>query len=40
MWDDTTELQYLCARWYDPDSGRFINEDMIRMKERMKILRV
>ncbi|MFK4342208.1 MULTISPECIES: RHS repeat-associated core domain-containing protein [unclassified Paenibacillus] len=27
LWDDTTELQYLRARWYDPDSGRFINED-------------
>ncbi|MFD1460350.1 RHS repeat-associated core domain-containing protein [Paenibacillus farraposensis] len=28
LWDDTTELQYLRARWYDPDSGRFINEDL------------
>ncbi|MGW8956696.1 RHS repeat domain-containing protein [Paenibacillus sp. NPDC055715] len=27
LWDSTTELQYLRARWYDPDSGRFINED-------------
>ncbi|MET3211345.1 UNVERIFIED_CONTAM: RHS repeat-associated protein [Paenibacillus sp. PvR008] len=25
--DDTTELQYLRARWYDPANGRFINED-------------
>ncbi|WP_153977327.1 RHS repeat-associated core domain-containing protein [Paenibacillus xylanilyticus] len=27
LWDDTTELQYLRARWYDPALGRFINED-------------
>ncbi|PKQ89273.1 type IV secretion protein Rhs [Paenibacillus sp. BGI2013] len=27
LWDDTTELQYLRARWYDPAMGRFINED-------------
>ncbi|WP_339783493.1 polymorphic toxin-type HINT domain-containing protein [Paenibacillus sp. FSL R7-0313] len=27
LWDDTTELQYLRARWYDPTMGRFINED-------------
>ncbi|WP_223260598.1 RHS repeat domain-containing protein [Paenibacillus ihbetae] len=26
-WDDTTKLQYLRARWYDPSVGRFINED-------------
>jgi RHS repeat-associated protein len=26
-WDDTTGLQYLRARWYDPSIGRFINED-------------
>ncbi|MFC4305341.1 RHS repeat-associated core domain-containing protein, partial [Cohnella boryungensis] len=26
-WDDTTGLQYLRARWYDPSVGRFINED-------------
>lgn len=26
-WDNTTELQYLRARWYDPAVGRFINED-------------
>ncbi|MDQ6422393.1 RHS repeat-associated core domain-containing protein [Paenibacillus sp. LHD-117] len=26
-WDNTTELQYLRARWYDPSIGRFINED-------------
>ncbi|MFS0724084.1 RHS repeat domain-containing protein [Paenibacillus sp. 1P07SE] len=26
-WDDTTQLQYLRARWYDPSVGRFINED-------------
>lgn len=26
-WDDTTKLQYLRARWYDPSMGRFINED-------------
>jgi RHS repeat-associated protein len=27
MFDDTTNLQYLRARWYDPSMGRFINED-------------
>ncbi|MBD2871222.1 RHS repeat domain-containing protein [Paenibacillus arenilitoris] len=27
LWDETTELQYLRARWYDPSVGRFINED-------------
>ncbi|WP_179281586.1 RHS repeat domain-containing protein [Paenibacillus sp. VTT E-133280] len=27
LWDDTTNLQYLRARWYDPSLGRFINED-------------
>ncbi|MEK4527884.1 MULTISPECIES: polymorphic toxin-type HINT domain-containing protein [Paenibacillus] len=27
LWDDTTELQYLRARWYDPSLGRFITED-------------
>ncbi|USB31956.1 RHS repeat-associated core domain-containing protein [Paenibacillus sp. YPG26] len=27
LWDDTTKLQYLRARWYDPSVGRFINED-------------
>ncbi|WP_168123966.1 RHS repeat protein [Paenibacillus sp. HB172176] len=27
MTDDTTELQYLRARWYDPSVGRFINKD-------------
>ncbi|WP_281278834.1 RHS repeat-associated core domain-containing protein, partial [Paenibacillus kobensis] len=27
MWDKTTGLQYLRARWYDPSMGRFINED-------------
>jgi len=26
-WDETTNLQYLRARWYDPSIGRFINED-------------
>ena len=26
-WDDSTGLQYLRARWYDPSVGRFINED-------------
>ncbi|MBO2946246.1 RHS repeat-associated core domain-containing protein [Paenibacillus sp. F411] len=24
-WDDTTKLQYLRARWYDPSMGRFMN---------------
>ncbi|PYE49289.1 type IV secretion protein Rhs [Paenibacillus barcinonensis] len=27
LWDDTTHLQYLRARWYDPNTGRFNNED-------------
>jgi RHS repeat-associated protein len=27
LWDETTDLQYLRARWYDPSMGRFINED-------------
>ncbi|SEL29478.1 RHS repeat-associated core domain-containing protein [Paenibacillus sp. OK003] len=27
LWDDTAQLQYLRARWYDPNTGRFINED-------------
>ncbi|MFX3646855.1 MAG: polymorphic toxin-type HINT domain-containing protein [Paenibacillus sp.] len=27
LWDDTTELQYLRARWYNPAEGRFLNED-------------
>ena len=27
LWDDSTQLQYLRARWYDPSMGRFINED-------------
>lgn len=27
LWDSTTGLQYLRARWYDPNIGRFINED-------------
>ncbi|MDQ8734836.1 S8 family serine peptidase [Paenibacillus sp. LHD-38] len=26
-WDESTELQYLRARWYDPSTARFINED-------------
>ena len=26
-WDDTTGLQYLRARWYDPSMGRFMGED-------------
>ncbi|GIP20642.1 polymorphic toxin-type HINT domain-containing protein [Paenibacillus sp. J22TS3] len=26
-WDETTGLQYLRARWYDPGMGRFIAED-------------
>ncbi|WP_258208112.1 polymorphic toxin-type HINT domain-containing protein [Paenibacillus radicibacter] len=26
-YDETTELQYLRARWYDPSVGRFIQED-------------
>ncbi|WP_088831371.1 RHS repeat-associated core domain-containing protein [Paenibacillus tyrfis] len=27
LWDNTTGLQYLRARWYDPSMGRFINKD-------------
>ncbi|NDI37233.1 RHS repeat-associated core domain-containing protein [Chengkuizengella sediminis] len=27
FWDDTINLQYLRARWYDPSDGRFITED-------------
>ncbi|MCD1260165.1 S8 family serine peptidase [Paenibacillus athensensis] len=27
MWDSSTNLQYLRARWYDPSMGRFISED-------------
>ncbi|KEO81190.1 hypothetical protein EL26_22300 [Tumebacillus flagellatus] len=27
FWDDVTQLQYLRARWYNPQSGRFVNED-------------
>ncbi|GGH61427.1 hypothetical protein GCM10008014_36860 [Paenibacillus silvae] len=27
-WDEVTGLQYLRARWYDPSTARFINEDM------------
>jgi RHS repeat-associated protein len=27
MTDNTTSLQYLRSRWYDPSMGRFINED-------------
>ncbi|MDG0814213.1 RHS repeat-associated core domain-containing protein [Cohnella rhizosphaerae] len=27
MTDNTTKLQYLRARWYDPSLGRFMNED-------------
>ncbi|WP_445667212.1 RHS repeat-associated core domain-containing protein [Paenibacillus sp. FSL K6-1558] len=26
-WDEETGLQYLRSRWYDPNLGRFINED-------------
>ncbi|GAK40663.1 RHS repeat-associated core domain-containing protein [Paenibacillus urinalis] len=26
-WDPSTNLQYLRARWYNPNIGRFINED-------------
>ncbi len=26
-WDEETGLQYLRSRWYDPNRGRFINED-------------
>ncbi|WP_332908482.1 RHS repeat-associated core domain-containing protein [Paenibacillus roseus] len=27
LWDRTTQLQYLRARWYDPSVGRFISKD-------------
>ncbi|CAG7648207.1 hypothetical protein PAESOLCIP111_05552 [Paenibacillus solanacearum] len=27
LWDSSTNLQYLRARWYDPSVGRFINQD-------------
>ena len=27
FWDNTSSLQYLRARWYDPSMGRFIHED-------------
>ncbi|GIO36300.1 hypothetical protein J41TS12_11610 [Paenibacillus antibioticophila] len=26
-WDSTTNLQYLRARWYDPNTGRFVSKD-------------
>ncbi|MGZ7442370.1 polymorphic toxin-type HINT domain-containing protein [Paenibacillus sp. TH7-28] len=26
-WDNTTDLQYLRARWYDPNAGRFVSKD-------------
>ncbi|MFD1177720.1 toxin C-terminal domain-containing protein [Paenibacillus puldeungensis] len=26
-WDSTTKLQYLRARWYDPNAGRFVSKD-------------
>ncbi|MCM3040575.1 polymorphic toxin-type HINT domain-containing protein [Paenibacillus motobuensis] len=26
-WDNVTDLQYLRARWYDPNSGRFVSKD-------------
>ncbi|WP_433939811.1 RHS repeat-associated core domain-containing protein [Paenibacillus lautus] len=26
-WDETTGLQYLRARWYDPGTARFMGED-------------
>ncbi|KAA9002428.1 type IV secretion protein Rhs [Paenibacillus spiritus] len=29
LWDDSTDLQYLRARWYDPSMGRFLNEDTV-----------
>ncbi|MFD2170166.1 RHS repeat-associated core domain-containing protein [Tumebacillus lipolyticus] len=32
MWDETTELQYLRARWYDPKQGRFLTEDTLEGK--------
>ncbi|MBW7476076.1 DUF3238 domain-containing protein [Paenibacillus oenotherae] len=27
LWDSTTKLQYLRARWYNPSDGRFVSED-------------
>ncbi|WP_240419718.1 S8 family serine peptidase [Paenibacillus periandrae] len=27
FWDNSTHLQYLRARWYDPSIGRFMNQD-------------
>lgn len=27
IWDNSTHLQYLRARWYDPSIGRFMNQD-------------
>ena len=27
LWEETTGLQYLRSRWYDPSLGRFLNED-------------
>ncbi|NHN34677.1 RHS repeat domain-containing protein [Paenibacillus agricola] len=27
FWDNSTSLQYLRARWYDPSVGRFMNQD-------------
>ncbi|WP_460320156.1 polymorphic toxin-type HINT domain-containing protein [Paenibacillus sp. YSY-4.3] len=26
-WDEATDLQYLRARWYDPNAGRFVSKD-------------
>nr|WP_269800210.1 RHS repeat-associated core domain-containing protein [Paenibacillus phocaensis] len=26
-WDNVTDLQYLRARWYDPNAGRFVSKD-------------
>ncbi|MFE9274934.1 RHS repeat domain-containing protein [Paenibacillus glucanolyticus] len=33
-WDETSKLQYLRARWYDPSVGRFMNEDTYEGKIR------
>jgi len=30
QWDEDVELYYFNARWYDPETGRFITEDPIR----------
>jgi RHS repeat-associated protein len=30
MWDDDSDLYYNRARWYDPSTGKFINEDPAR----------